>query len=56
MDRPRFSDSSGEDRAREPIFRSDLEERRPVPEYPRSEGGFWSTIKRLFAPLAVVGV
>jgi Zn-dependent protease len=27
-----------------------------VPEYPRSEGGFWSTIKRLFAPLAVVGV
>jgi Zn-dependent protease len=56
MDRPRFSDSSGEDRAREPIFRSDLEERRPVPEYPRSEGGFWSAIKRLFAPLAVVGV
>jgi Zn-dependent protease len=56
MDRPRFSDPSGEDRAREPIFRSDLEERRPVPEYPRSEGGLWSALKRLLAPLAVVGV
>jgi Zn-dependent protease len=56
MDRPRFSDPSGEDRAREPIFRSDLEERRPKPEYPRSEGGLWNAIKRLIAPLAAVGV
>lgn len=54
MDRPRFTEPSGEDRAREPIFRSDLEERRP--EYPRSEGGLWSAIRRLFAPLAVVGL
>ena len=56
MDRPRFSDPSGENRAREPIFRSDLEERRPELEYPRSEGGLWSALKRLLAPLAVVGV
>jgi Zn-dependent protease len=47
MDRLRFSDPSGEDRARE---------HRLEPEYPRSEEGLWSAIKRLLAPLAVVGV
>jgi Zn-dependent protease len=65
MDRPSFTEPSGEDRAREPIFRSDLEESRPEPEHgrswnspaaTRSDGGFWSAIKRLFAPLAVVGL
>jgi Zn-dependent protease len=56
MDRLRFSDPSGEDRAREPSFRSDLEEQPLEPEYPRSEEGLWSAIKRLLAPLAVVGV
>ena len=56
MDRPRFTDPFNEDGAREPVFRSDLEERRPEPENPRSEGGLWSAIRRLLAPLAVVGV
>ena len=56
MDRPRFTDPFNEDGAREPVFRSDLEEHRPEPEYPRSEGGLWSAIRRLLAPLAVVGV
>ncbi|HET6885960.1 MAG TPA: site-2 protease family protein [Rubrobacteraceae bacterium] len=54
MDRPSFPDPFDEDRAREPVFRSDLEERRP--EYPRSEGGARSLIKRLLAPLAAVGI
>jgi Zn-dependent protease len=56
MDRPRFTDPFNEDGAREPVFRSDLEARRPEPEYPRSEGGLWSAIRRLIAPLAAVGV
>ncbi len=56
MDHPRFSDPFNEDGAREPVFRSDLEERRQEPEYPRSEGGLWSAIRRLIAPLAAVGV
>lgn len=49
--------SSGEE-TREPIFRSDLEGPRPEPRYEplRPEGGPWSVIKRLLAPLAVVGV
>ena len=54
MDRPSFPDPFDEGRAREPVFRSDLEERRP--EYPRSEGGTRSLIKRLLAPLAAVGL
>jgi Zn-dependent protease len=56
MDRPRSTDPFNEDGAREPVFRSDLEERRQEPEYPRSEGGLWSAIRRLIAPLAAVGV
>ena len=56
MDRPRSTDPFNEDGAREPVFRSDLEARRTEPEYPRSEGGLWSAIRRLIAPLAAVGV
>jgi Zn-dependent protease len=42
----------------EPLFRSDLEERSESPRYEpiRPEGGLWSAVKRLLAPLAVVGV
>jgi Zn-dependent protease len=54
MDRPSFPDPFDEGRAREPVFRSDLEE--PRPEYPRSEGGGRSLIERLLAPLAAVGL
>ena len=56
MDRPSYPDPFDEDRTREPGFRSDFEERRPGLEYPRSEGGIWSPIKRLLAPLATVGI
>ena len=56
MDRPRSTNPFNEDGAREPVFRSDLEARRTEPEYPRSEGGLWSAIRRLIAPLAAVGV
>jgi Zn-dependent protease len=46
------------DEAREPIFRSDLEGPKAQPAYepPRPEGGPWSLIKRLLAPLAAVGL
>ncbi len=46
------------DETREPVFRSDLEGPRPEPTYEplRPEGGAWSVIKRLLAPLAAVGV
>jgi len=46
------------DESREPIFRSDLEGPRPQPTYEplRPEGGLWSLIKRLFAPLAAIGL
>jgi len=49
---------SNSDEANEPIFRSDLEGPRPQPTYepPRPEGGLWSVIKRLLAPLVAVGV
>jgi Zn-dependent protease len=45
------------DQAREPIFRSDVEERQPEPRYEstKPEGRVWSFLKRLFAPLAAVG-
>lgn len=45
------------DEAREPIFRSDLEgtKAQPVYEPPSPEGGAWSLIKRLLAPLVAVG-
>jgi Zn-dependent protease len=49
--------SSG-DETRQPIFRSDLEGPRPEPHYEplKPEGGPWSVIKRLLAPLAAVGL
>jgi Zn-dependent protease len=48
----------GEDEARDPIFRSDLEERPEPPRYEplRPEGGLWSVVKRLLAPLVAVGL
>ena len=56
MDRTPYRDPFDEDRAREPVFRSDLEERRSAPQYPRLQGGPWTLLKRLLAPLAAVGV
>ena len=49
---------SNSDEAKEPIFRSDLEGPRSQPTYEplRPEGGLWSVIKRLLAPLVAVGV
>ena len=51
-------DQSSDDETREPIFRSDLEGPRPEPGYEplKPEGGLWSVIKRLLAPLAAVGL
>jgi Zn-dependent protease len=48
----------GEDEARDPIFRSDLEERPEPPRYEplRPGGGLWSVLKRLLAPLVAVGL
>jgi Zn-dependent protease len=53
MDRYRYRD---EDRDREPMFRSDLEERpeQPTTYEPIRPEGWWSTVKRFLAPLAVV--
>lgn len=52
----RYSSPTG-DQPQEPIFRSDHEERRPEPRYEpvRPKGGFWSLLKKLFAPLAAIG-
>jgi len=48
---------SNSDESREPIFRSDLEEPRPQPQYePQKPEGAWSVIKRFLVPLAAVGV
>jgi Zn-dependent protease len=43
---------------REPLFRSDLEDRLELPRYEpiKPESAVWSTVKRLLAPLAVVGL
>ncbi len=53
----RYGHREDED-AREPLFRSDLEERPPEPRYEplRPEGGPWSVFKRLLAPLAAIGL
>ena len=42
----------------EPIFRSDVEPRPVTPTYEpaRPEGGLWSLVKRLLAPLAALGL
>jgi Zn-dependent protease len=49
---------SNSDQAKEPVFRSDLDGPRPQPTYEplKREGGLWSVIKRLLAPLVAVGV
>ena len=48
---------SQSDETREPIFQSDLEGPRPEPTYePLKPESAWSVIKRLLAPLAVIGV
>jgi Zn-dependent protease len=49
---------SNSDQAKEPVFRSDLDGPRPQPTYEslKPEGGLWSVIKRLLAPLVAVGV
>jgi Zn-dependent protease len=46
-----------ESRNREPLFRSDLENRPETPSYEpvRPEGGLWRTVKRLLAPLVALG-
>lgn len=53
----RYSSPQG-DQPREPIFRSDLEESAPEPRYgpSRRDGGLWSFLKRILAPLAAVGL
>jgi Zn-dependent protease len=56
MDRPTYPEGFGEDRAREPVFRSDLEEPRREPEHGRPAGEAWSWAKRLLAPLVAVGL
>jgi Zn-dependent protease len=57
MDRHYYR-GEGEDRDREPLFRSDLEERPEPPGYEpiRPQGAVWSTIKRLAVPLVAVGL
>ena len=42
----------------EPVFRSDVEPRPEMPSYEplRPEGGLWTLVKRLLAPLAAVGL
>lgn len=46
-----------ESRNREPLFRSDLENRPETPSYEpiRPEGGLWRMVKRLLAPLVALG-
>ncbi len=55
MDRYEYRDDKDD---REPIFRSDLEPRPAPPRYEplRPEGGLWSLVKRLLAPLVAVGL
>jgi Zn-dependent protease len=57
MDRHYYR-GEGEDRDREPLFRSDLEERPEPPRYEpiRPQGAVWSTIKRLAVPLVGIGL
>ncbi len=53
----RFDYPDGRDGER-PVFRSDAEGRRETPAYEplRPEGGPWSVVKKLLAPLAAVGL
>ena len=59
MDRYSYrGDAPGEVRDDEPLFRSDTEHRPEAPKYEpiRPEGGLWSLLKRLAAPLVAVGL
>lgn len=55
MDRYEYRDERDD---REPIFRSDLEPQPAAPNYEplRPQGGAWSIIKRLLAPLVALGL
>jgi Zn-dependent protease len=55
MNRHEYSE---EPKNTEPIFRSDIEPRPATPTYEpaQPQGGLWALIKRLLAPLAVVGL
>ena len=55
MDRYQYREHRDGDQ--EPFFRSDVEPRPETPAYEpaRPEGGLWSVVKRLLAPLAAVG-
>ena len=58
MDRYSYR-GDGEARNEEPVFRSDLEgrpEQQQSNEPIRPEGGLWSMVKRLLAPLAAIGI
>jgi Zn-dependent protease len=57
MDRYSYR-GEGETRNEEPMFRSDLEDRPEQQSYEpiRPEGGLWSMVKRLLAPLAAIGI
>jgi Zn-dependent protease len=48
----------GEEESREPLFRSDLEDRPDPPRYEpvRPQSGLWGLVKRLLGPFAAVGL
>ena len=58
MERYYYRDEDKPRSLEEPLFHSDLKERPEQPTYEpiRPEGGSWSTIKRLLAPLTAVGL
>ncbi len=56
MDRPSYPDRFDEDRMREPVFRSDLEDRGPEPGYRPPGRDRWGLLRRLLAPLVAVGL
>ena len=56
MDRPSYPDRFDEDRMREPVFRSDLEDRGPEPGYRPPRRDRWGLLRRLLAPLVAVGL
>jgi Zn-dependent protease len=57
MDRYYYRDED-ESRNRDPLFRSDIEERPEPPRYEpiRPESGLWSIVKRLLVPLTAIGL
>jgi Zn-dependent protease len=57
MDRYYYRDED-ESRNRDPLFRSDIEDRPEPPRYEpiRPESGLWSMVKRLLVPLTAIGL